>query len=129
MNLNNLTPSRIGDRLPDGAVYAGVSPDTGKPFCAMPEDHKRALTWADAMSRAPEQTFGGHQDWRLPTIEELVHMYRMKNAIGGFYPVLYWSSTTASGNDKAAWRLYFGIGSPYANDKRNDFRVRYVRDA
>jgi hypothetical protein len=31
-------PPEVGDTMKDGTIYAGISPDTGKPFYAMPED-------------------------------------------------------------------------------------------
>ena len=35
---NNKSAQKIGDAMRDGSIYAGTSPDTGKPMYAMPKD-------------------------------------------------------------------------------------------
>ncbi len=36
---------------------------------------------------------GGYHDWRIPTLDELQELYKLRNQIGGFKNEKYWSST------------------------------------
>lgn len=45
------------------------------------------------------------KDWRLPTKDELYEIYLKREAIGGFAPEGYWSSTTY--NPLTAWYQVF----------------------
>jgi uncharacterized protein DUF1566 len=70
-------------------------------------------TWANALSYADSLTLGGHNDWRLPNINELESLVHAQEAdqaawlnTQGFTNVLpdyYWSSTTLSYNSSSAW--------------------------
>jgi len=55
------------------------------------------LTWANAVNMCRNSTVGGYNDWRLPTVDELIMMYDERNTIGGFsttpYNDDYWTST------------------------------------
>jgi hypothetical protein len=88
-----------GDRMPDGTVYAGVSPDTGKAMYAMPKDAPEPMEWAEAMKYAKDLDAHGHQDWRVPTKGELNVLFNNRAAIGGFnvtgsHPAgWYWSAS------------------------------------
>lgn len=100
----NYTP--VGERMPDGTVYAGLSPDTGRPMYALAWDIPLSMTWKQAMEYAanlegsavdgadhPKGTF------RLPTRKELTAMLEHRDKIGGFGEKgslasgWYWSST------------------------------------
>lgn len=65
-------------------------------------------------------------DWRLPTREELLLMYKTRNLIGVFANNIYWSSTETSSVN--AWVQNFGSGSQYFDYKNNTSYVRAVRD-
>src|ERR1039457_2226937 len=63
-----------GDRMPDGTVYAGISPDTHKPMYAMPVDEPLTYTFKKAAVQADANNMTnalGHHDWRVPTKDEL----------------------------------------------------------
>jgi hypothetical protein len=92
-----------GHKMPDGTVYAGISPDTGKPMYTMPTDAPLAMEWKQALLYASKLDAAGHNDWRLPSKPELDLLFNNRVAIGGFNlggstpgstPAgWYWSST------------------------------------
>ncbi len=114
-------PLKIGDKVPDGSVYAGISPDSGDKMFVMPEnvlDHRGGnlgMTFYAAAKYAEElndKKALGHGDWRVPTKDELNVLYKIKekgalkdtfNLNGGlikgtkngatWYGNWYWSST------------------------------------
>ena len=83
-----------------------------------------AMTWSQAISACNGLSYGGYDDWYLPSREELSAMYEKRSSIGGFSTSAYWSST--EGNS-GAWYKYFGDGYPYCGDKSKTYRVRCVR--
>jgi hypothetical protein len=81
---NKPKPVEIGDKMPDGTVYAGLSPETGKPMYVTPADASLTMKWKEAMDYAKRLDTHGHQDWRLPTKGELNVLFNNRAAIGGF---------------------------------------------
>jgi hypothetical protein len=79
-----------GDVMPDGTVYAGVSPDTGKPLFALPQDapaplhYTQALPYAEKLNR---ENAHGHGDWRPPSKRErdLLLRHMRKGALKGTF--------------------------------------------
>ena len=120
-----------GDRRPDGTVYAGVSPDTGKPMYVTPLDAPLTMKWKDAMDYAAKLDAHGHKDWRLPSKAELNVLFNNRAAIGGFNvsgsnPAgWYWSG--AQSTKWLAWDQRFSDGSQLTNCKVNHSSVRCVR--
>jgi hypothetical protein len=123
---------RVGDAMPDGTVYAGVSPDTGKPLYATPSDAPLTYTFNEAQRYAKHLDAHGHQDWRVPTRNELNVLFNNRAAIGGFNVTgsipagWYWS---ASENDYPwnAWNQRFSDGSHLDYYKGNPSSLRCVR--
>ncbi len=80
-------------------------------------------------------TLGGFEDWRLPTIDELMYIANRSKrgpAIDTSYfenvvSIRYWSSTTVVAYSNSAWYLNFNEGSGSWLDKSNSFYVRCVR--
>ena len=72
-------------------------------------------------------TWGGYDDWFLPSKYELDQMYlNLKaQAVGGFVGTHYWSSSEFDAN--YAWSQFFGNGGQSNYDKDNTYRVRAVR--
>jgi hypothetical protein len=120
-----------GEKMPDGSVFAGISPDSGKPIYAMPQDAPQPMKWDEAMKYAKDLDAHGHQDWRLPTKGELNVLFNNRAAIGGFnvtgsYPEgWYWSASEAT--RWYAWVQRFSDGSQNVLYKITRSAVRCVR--
>lgn len=70
-------------------------------------------------------SFGGYDDWYLPSRDELNKLYENKDLIGGFANASYWSSTEQ--DEDFVWGQSFNIGSQFLISKDNTFRVRAIR--
>ena len=78
---------------------------------------------------------GGHDDWYLPSRDELNQLYVSQSAIGGFNPTgyyaYYWSSSEGVGeldpSLSIAWGQYFYDGRQFTDYKTNIHAVRAVR--
>jgi hypothetical protein len=124
-----------GDRMRDGTIYTGQSPDTGKPMYTTPEDAPLTYTFkeaADYASHLNAVKHLGRDDWRVPTIDELNVLFNNRAAIGGFNESgsyragLYWSSSQMyfSGG---AWSQQFKDGWCSFERKCDDASLRCVR--
>lgn len=94
------TCATIGDKCSDGAVYAGVSPDSDVPMYTTRADASPpgTYTWTAATEYCADLVAHGHDDWSVPSIDELSVLYNNRAAIGNFnvsglFPAgWYWSS-------------------------------------
>ena len=100
-----------------------------------------SMSWYDAnrfIERMNERKFGGHDDWRLPTVKELVVLidYESQESIVnqlatqgyiGVQASYYWSSTTCASSTNYAWYMYMGDGYAGNYDKTSYFYVWPVR--
>jgi hypothetical protein len=106
---------KIGEQMPDGTVFAGISPDTGKAIYAMPADAPLTYKFKQALKYAAQLDAHGHKDWRVPTKGELTVLYNNREVIRGFnisglHPgSWYWSSTENDDGDE--WSRRFSDGS------------------
>jgi hypothetical protein len=73
-----------GDKMPDGTVFAGISPDTNKPMYAPPTDASLTMKFNEAQEYATKLDAHGHKDWRVPTKAELNVLFNNRAAIGGY---------------------------------------------
>lgn len=130
--------AQIGDKMPDGTIYAGHSPDTGKNMYAMPADAPQGMTLNRAKDYAAELDAHGHKDWRVPSKAELAVLFDNRVAIGGFnlsggeWDGLYWSATPYENlppnfNGMVAWCQRFGDGKQYGKPILDTLSVRCVR--
>jgi hypothetical protein len=134
---NNKSAQKIGDTMPDGSIYAGTSPDTGKPMYAMPKDasFKRGFNDASKYQAAVnERNELGHNDWRLASNTEMKAMFNNLAAAGGFdtsgaYPAgWYWTAT--KGYDMGEFVKIVRASDGKENDqqdKMRDLSVRLIR--
>jgi hypothetical protein len=98
------TPASVvdpGDKMPDGTVFAGISPDTNKPMYATPADAPLTMKFNEAQEYAARFDAHGHKDWRVPTMAELNVLFNNCAAIGRF---------DISGSTTAGW---YWSASPY----------------
>src|SRR5579884_2143676 len=108
-----------GEKAADGTIFAGISPDTGRPMYTTPADAPFAVTFQQATNYANSLEAFGHRDWRVPTKAELNVLFNSRAAIGGFdcsdlnSGSWYWSSTPT--NSGARWQQRFSNGFQYWN--------------
>ena len=75
----------IGTVMPDGTLYAGLSPSTGKPMFTTHIDEPLTMSWHHAMKRHLKGlNRHGHEDWRTPSLAELNMLYENRDLLGGF---------------------------------------------
>src|ERR1039458_3358697 len=66
---------KVGDKMPDGTVLAGISPDPNKPMYATPADASLTMTFNEAQEYAAKLDAHGYKDWRVPTKAELNELF------------------------------------------------------
>jgi hypothetical protein len=122
---------KIGAKMPDGSVYVGVSPDTGKKMYATPKDGSLTCTFNEAGEYAAKLEAHGHKDWRVPSKAELDVLFQHRAAIGGFDTTgsdpagWYWSSSRY--DYYSAWAQRFSDGSQDLNFSNGQSALRCVR--
>jgi hypothetical protein len=120
-----------GDRMLDGTVYAGISPDTGKAMYATPADAPLTYTFNQAQKYAAKLDAHGHNDWRVPTKGELNMLFQNRAAIGGLDesgsdPAGWYWSSSQSGN-YYAWAQRFSDGYQTSSSESYGSSLRLVR--
>lgn len=128
-------PIAPGDRMDDGTIFAGISPDTGKPMYTTPADAPLTLSFNAARQFTSELEDSGHGDWRIPTKRELITLWqnRDKGALKGTFNLTregaagwYWSSTEV--NDYIdTWVQRFSDGNLDGDAEHYDCSLRCVR--
>lgn len=122
---------QVGDKMDDGTVLAGISPDTNKPMYATPADAPLTYTFNQARKYAANLDANGHKDWRTPTAGELKVLFKNRAAIGGFNEIgsfpagWYWSSS--QNRDLNAWGQRFSDGDQDYYGKNHASSLRCVR--
>ena len=110
---------------------------TGLIWAAAPIEVK---TWAEAEAACKALRLGGHKDWRMPTIKELISIvdygkrepaidtkaFRMK---AGETWHRFWSSSPVVGWPEGAWGVLFRNGVVSLGHRRGSGFVRPVRVA
>ncbi len=83
---------------------------------------------ATAASLADAYTYGGFNDWYLPSKDELNLLYQQKGVVGGFIPTFYWSSSESTKHPiYDAWAQGFEDGIQSEGPKHAGIRVRAIR--
>lgn len=108
----------VGDEMEDGTIYAGISPDTGKPMYATPADASGVYDFNGAAKYAKTLEAHGYKDWRVPTKGELNLLYQDRdkgkvkgtfNETGSDLAGWYWSSSPRY--SPSAWGQRFSDGT------------------
>jgi len=92
-----------------------------------------SYTWREAKTYCKELELAGYNDWRLPTIQELIMIVNYSRFNPASDPIFdtmssyYWSSTTYASYPCNAWYVSFYDGSMYYGNKSRDGYVRAVR--
>jgi hypothetical protein len=122
----------IGEVMPDGTIYAGISPESGQAMFTTAADAPATFNFFEAQEYAAKLNARGHLDWRVPTTGELNVLYHNRAFIGGFEESgsdpggWYWSSSQYDYN--TAWAQLFRDGHQFClNLKDTDSSVRCVR--
>ncbi len=76
-------------------------------------------------------SYGGYDDWFLPSYDELCQMYAQKSSIGGLEDSYYWSSsedsTVYGSGDLCAFLIDLSDGEDMPSDRTNEHYIRPVR--
>lgn len=96
VTIGQVRPS-IGTEMSDGTIYAGRTKSFGDSMFILPVDLSvtgRRFSLSQAKLVCNKISFGGHDDWRLPTKTELSLLYLRRLRLPDFQDDMYWSSTT-----------------------------------
>ncbi len=124
---------KAGATMADGSVVAGLAPD-GKQILVMPTDLGVTLTFNDAAKQVKKlnaEKALGHDDWVIPTIEQLRMLQRNQDkgalkgtfttaaSSGSDFPGWYWSSTEHPGLSSDVHVVCFSDGDELSGRKDN----------
>lgn len=127
-----------GDKMSDGTIYAGISPDTHQPMYTTPEDAPMTCTFNEAAAYANQlnaERHLGHDDWSVPTKAELNVLWKNRdegalketfNNVSASDPAGWYWSSTQKGNDDA-WTQRFSDGNQYWDVKTLVSSLRCLR--
>ncbi|MFT0532235.1 hypothetical protein ACMHYJ_05280 [Castellaniella hirudinis] len=124
--MNALTftlPALIGSDL-GGGIYVGphFQPDGSVRHLIAAADSLGDHAWEDARVAASKYCGGGHDDWRLPTKDEMtVALLNIRHRFNK--TAIHWTSTA----NADAWAMDFGSGSACACHRDRKLRVRPFR--
>jgi Protein of unknown function (DUF1566) len=93
-----------------------------------------SMNWKAAQDVCKKLQLGGHSDWRLPTVRELLtlvdyekHDPAIDTDAFKCDSAYYWTSTPAASSPGVAWGVFFGGGFAGWGGQGYDFLVRAVR--
>ncbi len=103
-------------------------------------DVDNLYSWYDAVSSwigaVNVESFAGHSDWRVPSVDELVTLIDYTNSApsvdAGFLPQqgnFYWTSSTLASGRAYAWTVNFRYGAVNDGVKASALYLRAVRNA
>lgn len=121
----------LGMVMEDGAIFAGLSPDTGKPMFAAPRDEDILMDFKAAQERAVQKSKETGKKYRVPTGRELFVIFNNRAALGDFKSSgelpfgWYWSSSAINA---AAACYRFSDGNSGFDDRGSTYSVRLVRE-
>ncbi|MCI0618885.1 DUF1566 domain-containing protein, partial [bacterium] len=110
-------------------------------------DHTADLTWQQSgsekimtydsanayIAQLRRENYGGHSDWRLPTLEEAMSLMQPEKNMNGLYidpefdRTQSWIWTADTSSTGLAWVVYFGDGFCGHYQVKGGYHVRAVR--
>ena len=127
----------VGTEMPDGTIYAGISPDTNQLMYAAPADAPISMDFNAAAKYAKGLQVGDKKDFRVPSKAELDVLFRNReegalkgafNLTGAFPASYYWSSTTiVDGGDNCGCYQRFSDGVRHDHYLDRGMSVRCIR--
>jgi|GEM_PF-3572261 len=113
----------------DGEYGTQTGIGTGKTNTAIIVSKASNSRKPNAATLCNDYTYGGYDDWFLPSIDELNLMYNNLNnkGQGGFDYSNYWSSSEGTNSSSDAWEQRFSNGNQSYYSRGNGYRVRPVR--
>ena len=110
-----------------------IDSETGMMWQDTPNSVKKDYSGAKAYCR--ELSLGGHSDWKLPNIDELMSISDKNRVVEPAIKVIfkntknsyYWSSSEYVNDSSQAWLVYFSYGADNYNLKSGKTSVRCVR--
>ena len=138
---------QIGDKMKDGTIFAGISPDTKQPMYAASADSDFRMDFNLAVKYAKDLEVGDKKDFRIPSKAELNVLFQNseKGALKGTFNLTgscpdsyYWSSTRCDRvKPLMKWAQRFSDGALYGfpynpltyddPSSYGDYSVRCVR--
>ena len=124
----------IGCRMPDGTIFAGISPDTNQPMYAAPADASICMNFNEAAKYAKNLDVGGKKDFRVPSRAELDVLFQNRekgflkgtfNTSGDNTEGWYW--TSAPEHEIYAWSQRFSDGYKMNDNMYGRSSVRCIR--
>ncbi|MFO8072602.1 MAG: DUF1566 domain-containing protein, partial [Polyangia bacterium] len=128
----------LGERLVEdvdtGLVWQGCA--AGKSGESCENGEATSMEWPEALAYCADLSWGGFDDWRLPSRAELMSTVSFDDydpAVDEALfpetpPANFWMSTTYEPSTSKAWHVYLDKGSLSAHDKTYySFRCRCVR--
>jgi len=91
--------------------------------------HHRSLgkvgNWTHANVYCRTLEYASFDNWRLPTLDELMKLHTTKNKLKHFQAVDFWTSTPHRGDNY--WSIFTGDGYAYSHDRDDKQHIRCVR--
>lgn len=123
----------IGDKVEDGSIFAGISPDTKTLLLVAAEDAPSLMSFDAAARHAKTFEAHGQKGWCLPTPEELSQIFRSKKGgslMGAFnLSSLYWTNKASPYSASYAYCADLSDGEEGYKKKDDKLPVRFVRHA
>ena len=115
----------LGAKMADGSIFAGLTADGRQQIYAMPTDLAVTMTFNDAakaVKKLNNDKFLGHDDWQIPSLENLRVLYKNQNQgvlkdsftkearKDSDSPDWYWSSSENRDDPSLVWVVRFSDG-------------------
>jgi len=92
--------------------------------------HKSSLgkvgNWTHANVYCRTLEYAGFDNWRLPTLDELMNLYSHKTGLKHSQAIDFWTSTPHRGDNY--WSIFTGDGFAYSHIESDSQHFRCVRD-